>query len=181
MEIKDKLYFCHKSKDAKVGNGIHESIQNPNLYTQLSIIKDWRKILDNTFEYPFIYKGKTWKTVEHSLQGAKFLFASDRENITSTQMSNWFCLESGHNLGRVDGLTVKSQGNILLKKSELSEWKKEEEKILYEILLAKFTQSKNAKKTLLATNDAELWLISGSKHIRQIIMEQVRNSIKNIN
>ena len=61
----------------------------------------------------------------------------------------------------------------------MEDWLKIRDKVMKEILEAKFSQVDLAKTILLATNDAELWHSPGrTKAERQNILEEVRQIIK---
>jgi ribA/ribD-fused uncharacterized protein len=171
--MNDKLFYFSKSQDKPVGKGVNEYI-NSNIYKDLDEIKDWRKILSNFYEAPFIYKNKTYNTVEHAFQ-------SEKIRLVDIDKAEWFTLESKHVIGLGDGLIARqSRKLVLLDKDKLKIWDEIRDKIMEEIMYQKFTQISIAKKVLLATEDAELWHATArEKPSRQIPLENVRNRLNN--
>lgn len=75
----------------------------------------------------------------------------------------------------------KNRKIIILTTDELNKWNEIKDKIMYDILFAKFTQISIAKQVLLLTHDAIL--LHGSRGItisRQINLENIRNKLKYI-
>lgn len=149
--MKDRFVFYSKSADKAPGAGSNEYVENATVYTQLSQIKDWRKILGNFFECPFVYEGRTYQTVEHALQAKKF------EPIDRVLFES-FALESNSTLSQSDGLAArKMRKTIRLNPEQLQHWDQTKIGHVYNMHRAKFSQCPEAKKVLLATQDAELW------------------------
>ena len=85
----DQLLFFSKSADKQVGKGTNKTVTDYTIYEELNQIKNWRKILSNFYVSEFVYKGKTYKTVEHAFQGEKIV-------LVDKEKTNWFSVESGH-------------------------------------------------------------------------------------
>jgi predicted NAD-dependent protein-ADP-ribosyltransferase YbiA (DUF1768 family) len=67
--------FYEKSADKKPpGTGSGEKIEKQDLlqFTDLQIITNWRRMLDDEYVAPFTFDGKQWQTVEHYYQASKF-------------------------------------------------------------------------------------------------------------
>ena len=54
----DKLCYYSASKDVFPGQGSNEYVNNGSNYEDLSKNKNWRKVLSNFHEYPFIFNEK---------------------------------------------------------------------------------------------------------------------------
>jgi predicted NAD-dependent protein-ADP-ribosyltransferase YbiA (DUF1768 family) len=67
--------FYEKSADKKPpGTGSGEKIGKQDLlqFTDLQIVTNWRRMLDDEHVSPFTFDGKQWQTVEHYYQASKF-------------------------------------------------------------------------------------------------------------
>lgn len=67
--------FYEKSADKKPpGTGSGEKIGKQDLlqFTDLQIVTNWRRMLDDEYVVPFTFDGKQWQTVEHYYQASKF-------------------------------------------------------------------------------------------------------------
>ena len=67
--------FYEKSADKKPpGTGSGEKIGKQDLlqFTDLQIVTNWRRMLDDEYVSPFSFDGKQWQTVEHYYQASKF-------------------------------------------------------------------------------------------------------------
>jgi predicted NAD-dependent protein-ADP-ribosyltransferase YbiA (DUF1768 family) len=67
--------FYEKSADKKPpGTGSGEKIEKQDLlqFTDLQIVTNWRRMLDDEHVAPFTFDGKQWQTVEHYYQASKF-------------------------------------------------------------------------------------------------------------
>ena len=169
----DTLFYYSKSANKLAGKGVNEEVLNYKIYDELNKIKDWRKILSNLYIHEFIYEDKTYNSVEH-------VFQSKKIEIVDKEKAYWFCKNSGNDIGMGDGFIArKNRKLIILKPEELIIWNNIKYQVMYEILLAKFTQISIAKKVLLLTHNAIL--LHGARGIpicRQIELEQVRNELK---
>ena len=166
----DELFFFSNSADKKAGKGTNEYVDAEEDYTELNKIKDWRKILSNLYCGEFMYDNKTWNSVEHAFQSKKI-------ELVDKDQAYLFCKESGHEIGLGNGFIArKNRKLIILNKKQLITWNKIKHKIMYDILLEKFTQVPIAKQVLLLTRDAKL--MHGARGIsksEQIELEAVRN------
>lgn len=170
----DKLFFHSKSKNIYAGQGVNEYVSDYKIYEELNNIKDWRKILSNLYNHEFIYEDKIYNSVEHAFQSKKI-------EIVDKEKAYWFSKNSGNIIGISDGLIArKNRKLVILKSDDLIKWNEIKYKILYEILLAKFTQIPIAKQVLLLTHNAIL--LHGTRGIpisQQFQLEEVRKIIQN--
>ena len=94
------------------------------------------EFLSNFYLKDFEWDGKVWRSSEHAFQAHKATTPEDREYVRS-QRSPWYAKRVGRSINcRPD-------------------WEKIKRSVMYEILLAKFTDPK-LRQMLLDTGDAEL-------------------------
>ena len=143
------------------------------MYDELNKIHDWRRILSNLYYHEFIYDDKIYNSVEHAFQSKKI-------ELVDKDKAYWFCKDSGHIGTSKDGSIARENRKILvLTSKELNKWNDMKDKIMYDILLAKFTQIPIAKQVLLLTHDAIL--LHGTRMIpisRQYNLEKIRDELK---
>jgi ribA/ribD-fused uncharacterized protein len=166
----DQLFYFNKS----VGKGINEHVFNYNMYDELNKIHDWRRILSNFYSHEFIYDDKIYNSVEHAFQSKKI-------ELVDKDKAYWFCKDSGHVIGTSKDASIARENRkiIVLTSKELNKWNDMKDKIMYDILLAKFTQIPIAKQVLLLTHDAIL--LHGTRMIpisRQYNLEKIRDELK---
>lgn len=172
---KDTLFYFSKSAHKKVGKGVNEFVNNFSDYKELDKIKDWRKVLSNFYVSPFTWRGKTWNTVEHAFQSRKIELEDEKK-------SEWFTLESGHDIGKGDGnVARKNRKLVMLSVKNIKEWNNIKFHVMEEILYCKFSQNEFCKKVLLETKNAELLhsFGRGMKPQRVYELENVREILKN--
>lgn len=166
----DILYFYSGSSDKLPGKGVNEYVSNINNYKELANIKDWRKILSNFYEFPFIYKEKIYNTVEHAFQSEKIRLMDDK-------LADTFALDSDSSLSKGSGENARNNRKlVILSKDKLIMWDNIKNKVLRDILYEKFTQCDICKKVLLDTRKAELW--HGAPRVaksRQYDLEHIRS------
>ena len=172
MSSNDKLFFYSKSRDVAPGKGANESVEDPALYSELSSIKDWRKVLSNFHVYPFVYEGYTYKTIEHVFQ-AKKIELDDKDKAL------WFTMESGHEIGQGDGeVARKNRKLVKLDDNLIKVWGKMSNTVMQLAAIEKYKACQEARQVLKATNQAQLWhIVSRSKPIRFEHLEMIRNEI----
>jgi predicted NAD-dependent protein-ADP-ribosyltransferase YbiA (DUF1768 family) len=158
-----KLYFYNNSSDVMPGKSLGEKMPKNKMksFSKLSKIKNWRKKLDNYWVQPFILDDKTWASVEHYFQGSKFKndnpkfyekFSIDSKSSLSKNPAK--ARELGENKNKrpdyveIDRTYDKTVGNVNM----------------YTAQEAKFSQHKDLTKTLLATNNANLYYHRKGKH-----------------
>jgi len=165
MTEKDILCFYSGSADKLPGKGSGERVVNASVYNDLAQIPNWRRILSNFYFAPFIYAERKYNMVEHAFQAKKIEIA-DPDLAKSIA-----CKGTGLD-------ARKMRKCVILNNKQLSEWENKKNRIMFEILMAKFTQVEIAKKVLLATKNCQLYH-SGPriKKSRQHTLEAVRQFI----
>ncbi len=168
----DNLFFYSKSKDVAPGKGANEQVAVPSSYSNLSGVKHWRQVLSNFHYSPFQYDGYTWNTIEHVFQAKKIALANPEKAF-------WFTVESGHEIGKGDGIIArKNRKLVVLSKEHLEAWGKMKDRIMYEAALEKYRQNKSAAEVLKATNKAELWhIVMRGKPERFVHLEAIRDLV----
>ena len=170
-----KFFYFSKSADFPPGKGGNEFILSDNElnYQELANIKNWRHVLSNFYEGVFEFNGLHYKTVEHAFQGCKI-------SIANKEKGKQFALESNSSLANGNGASAqKNRKMVNLSEVQLAHWDNAKNKIMKDIMRAKFTQIDFAKTVLLATKNAQLW--HGTRCIpktRQLSLEQIRREIQ---
>jgi ribA/ribD-fused uncharacterized protein len=93
----------------------------------------------NFSPHPIKLDGKTWPTSEHYFQAMKFVGSPDEEEVRLAK-SPMIAARMG-----------RSRKRPLRK-----DWESVKDQIMYEAVLAKFTQHADLRETLLATGDAKI-------------------------
>lgn len=171
-QMQDKLCYFSKSKNVPAGKGIHEFINNPSDYEELNKINNWRKILSNFYIEPFIYKDKTYNSVEHAFQAQKI-------SLVDLETAYYFTLDSKHSIGLGDGVIARKNRKIVsLNKEQLKYWDSIKYNIMIDITKERIIQSENYRNVLNLTRNAELWhIISRKGIIRNKYLEDLRKNI----
>jgi ribA/ribD-fused uncharacterized protein len=134
------------------GKGAGESLESSaDTYKELKAMKGWRKILSNFAVTPFTWKGKRWNTVEHAFQAAKF-------ETLAPELFDSFSLTSDSELSKAGGDAARSERKALVFTSaQKAEWDVRSSSVMRELWEAKFSQSEEARRVLLLTENAQLW------------------------
>jgi predicted NAD-dependent protein-ADP-ribosyltransferase YbiA (DUF1768 family) len=177
--LKDKFVFYSKSPNKKPGDykghDWHEYVKDPKQYSELEK-NDWRKMLSNFYESPFILDDRVWNSVEHFFHAVKFRDLTNNKNNPNYKFYETFSLNSEKPWSKDPALSkmagkagrISAGGKIYDKKIEgekipkdvflRSDFYKGIDKTAMKLgFFAKFTQNKELKKVLLATKDAELY------------------------
>lgn len=172
MEQNDKLCYYSKSKDAKIGKGTNEFINNTSIYKELDKIKNWRQILSNFYTEPFIFENKMYNSVEHAFQSYKIA-------LVNKEKAEYFTLNSNHPIGLGDGhIAQKNRKLVILNKEQLQNWDNIKHDLMSKITLQRILQSETYKNVLLLTGKAELWhVISRKGIVRNKYLEDLRDSL----
>ena len=142
-------FYALSSLSSPPGKGTGETVDDTNVYKELSEHEGWRRILSNYSETPFVWKGLTWKTAEHAYRA----WHLETKNATIFQ---------------------KYSEGELPKASPI-----QNEEVLKSILHEKFTQNKKAKDILLLTGNAELWYAPPkSPKVHWTFLEEIREDLK---
>ena len=175
-DIRDTLFFYSKSARKPAGKGANESVANPEEYSQLNEITDWRKVLSNFYFAPFIYNGATYNTIEHALQ-------SEKIRLVEPEKAKWFSVESGNYIGQGDGFIArKNSKTVTLNEEDTLKWNEIKNTVLHTLLLAKFTQVIIARHVIISTRQAALLHRStrGGSIQRQFILEKIRSLLQEL-
>jgi predicted NAD-dependent protein-ADP-ribosyltransferase YbiA (DUF1768 family) len=171
MSKPDQLFFFSKSAHKPAGKGSNEYVAQPLDYKDLNAIPHWRKILSNFYVCPFQWNNRTWNSVEHAFQACKI-------GMVDPEKGEWFTLESGHEIGKGDGLVArKNRKLIVLNSMQLYKWNQIKSEKMEEILYAKFSQVDLAQKVLKCTRNATLLHSTRGPALRQVELENVRQKI----
>lgn len=168
----DKLCYYSKSRHAPVGKGQHEFVENPSLYDELDKIENWRRILSNFYTEPFVYKEKTYNSVEHVFQSYKIA-------LVNPEKAAYFTMESLHPIGQGDGaMAQKNRKLVVLNDAQLKHWDSIKHDLMTDITFQRILQSNTYKKVLLLTHHAELWHVVVRKGIvRNKYLEELRDGL----
>jgi predicted NAD-dependent protein-ADP-ribosyltransferase YbiA (DUF1768 family) len=168
----DKLCYYSKSKDALVGEGKNEFINDINQYEELNKISNWRRILSNFYVEGFIFEDKRYNSVEHAFQSYKIA-------LVDKEKAEYFTLDSGHPIGMGNGTTAqKNRKLVVLNAEQLAHWDGIKDNIMTEITRQRILQSDIYKNVLILTRDAQLWhVISRKGIIRNVYLEELRSSL----
>ena len=185
-------FYDKSNKKQKPGKAAGEHIPSEKIheFTDLAIIPDWRKKLDDEYVSAFTLDNKQWKTVEHYYQAAKFkkhnphfynMFSLDD---TSSDIAKDVKLARA--AGSQTGSFKKGKKQIPLRPSTVKidpdfygERKNEErERALY----AKFSQNEELKSLLILTRSATLkHYIPKQKADKDFLLMKVRTKIQREN
>jgi len=185
-------FYDKSNKKQKPGKAAGEHIPSEKIheFTDLAIIPDWRKKLDDEYVSAFTLDNKQWKTVEHYYQAAKFkkhnphfynMFSLDD---TSSDIAKDVKLARA--AGSQTGSFKKGKKQIPLRPSTVKidpdfygERKNEErERALY----AKFSQNEELKSLLILTRSATLkHYIPKQKAEKDFLLMKVRTKIQREN
>jgi ribA/ribD-fused uncharacterized protein len=102
--------------------------------------------LSNFYLAPLTWRGQKFSTSEHAYQWAKTDNPKEQKTILV------YVMESGYEMPTTPG-QAKRAGQIVTKRAD---WEEIRLDIMYDILIAKFTQNWDLRQKLLATGDAEL-------------------------
>jgi len=168
--MSDRLFFYSKSADKKPGKGANEWVSDPEKYRSLAAIPDWRKMLSNFDVNPFVFEGKTYRTIEHVFQSKKIA-------LVDPVKADYFTVESGHSIGQGDGVVAqKNRKLVILGKKELDTWFQMSQHVMESAARAKYSQCPEAMVVLISTGDAELWhVVSRKKPVRFEHLERIRS------
>jgi predicted NAD-dependent protein-ADP-ribosyltransferase YbiA (DUF1768 family) len=156
--------FYSKSQNAKPGKGSGEKIPKERIldFSELASIPNWRRTLSNFYllDEPFVLDGKRWRSVEHYYHASKFKrdnldfyaqFSVDSASKISEDPA--MAKAAGGKTGKYKGVQVRPK-DIKMDPDFFTSKRNELE--MYRGQMAKYKTDEEARKVLLATNDAKL-------------------------
>lgn len=173
----DKTIFivCNEKKEQKPpGKEPSEAIPKNRIddFTALAKIPNWRQMLCNDYEAPFMLDNIEWKTVDHYLIASQY-----RHQSMVNEFANYQKAFEIHKSKKYNGKKIPTD----------EDYKQREKQEMYHALYAKFTQHPELSRVLHATNDAKL-LYRVNKQVkvdftelmwlRQTLREYVHHSLK---
>jgi predicted NAD-dependent protein-ADP-ribosyltransferase YbiA (DUF1768 family) len=163
---KKTVFMFHQFSDAhpKAGKGSGETTDNLLKYKQLNSIKDWRKMLDDTWAAPFTVDGNKWNSVAHYYMAAQFKkgfpdyalkYAIESNSPISTSVKAakeeyTNTLKTKKSLLQPDVKLATDPDFFTIRENPIFESERKK------ALEAKFGQNLDLKKTLLETQQAKL-------------------------
>lgn len=154
-------------------------------YIKLESIKNWRKLLSDSYIEPFELDDKKWASVEHYYNASKFI-------KNNKDFYDKFSLDSNSELSKNSELAISNGTNDGFYNDKLVRDKKinidrdfydgRNKTVLLKALDAKFRQNEQLKKTLLETKNAKLLKYFNKKSpIIYYELMEVRSNIRNDN
>jgi len=177
------------NKKLKPGKGDNEKIDLNKIheYSDLAIVKDWRKMLDDDYVSIFTLENKKWKTVEHYYQAAKFkkhnphFYNQFSLDDTTSDIAKDVGLAKA--AGSQYGLFKKGKKEISIRPNTVhidpdfygARKTEERERALY----AKFSQNQELKYMIIATKNAVLQhFIPKQKAEKDYLLMKVRAKLQ---
>lgn len=173
--MSDILYFCNtepvRAALAAPGKGTYEAA-DPQKYASLATIPAWRWVLSNLSESRFTYRGEDYMSAEHAIQQARVrvMYPDNVDFVVGGCVDN-----SGDEARRA----AHGQPLYRFKSAhQTHRWNRMKERVITEVLYAKFTQCTIPRLVLLGTGSAQLWSgAQGHKKMRNVCLERVRDLI----
>jgi translation initiation factor 2 beta subunit (eIF-2beta)/eIF-5 len=183
------VFIYHSLSNAKpiAGKGSGETIDDNSIvdFTQLNHKKNWRRMLDDSWEAPFMLHGKRWKTVQHYCLASQFkkgfpdfyeTFSLDSDSHISKDLSK--AKIAGSKTGSLKGKTYRD-ANIKIDQDYYNvgiDSRKHTER--YDALEAKFTQNLDLKEVLSLTYPGKLVrFVKGRTPETDVSLMKVRKSV----
>lgn len=185
-------FYAKSDPKPKAGKGTGEKIPDIRLldFIELNKIKDWRRMLDDSWSTKFTIDGKQWQTVEHYFLGSQF-----RKGFPDFYKQ--FSLDSGSDISKDMELArsageksavrkdVVHNGIVLRPKTttidaDFYEVKAEPRHEIERGLAveAKFTQNLDLKRVLLETKNAKLVkFVRSHPPVPDILLMKLRKSL----
>lgn len=152
----DKFQVWSKSADKEPGKGTGEYVKSIWRYKELGKIKNWRRMLSNTYSSTFQLDDYIWNSVEDFYQASKF---RDLDNEESYNLYKTFTINGINSSSTNISKVVKIPKNVSIRQDFITEGIGK--KAIVIALFAKFTQNDELKNVLLNTKDAEIWHFNG--------------------
>jgi hypothetical protein len=156
---KDVFVFKSNSADKAPGKGVNEHLVKGHTYTELSKIKDWRRMLSNFDVAEFDWSGEgvlpepfppmtRWNSIEHAFQGSKHWWKGHKKEALRFTLAG--------DIGKGDGAEAQ-KNRKLVKISDMTGWDELSWKVMASAAEAKYTQNPERMRMLKATAPAELF------------------------
>ena len=173
----------------KPGKGANEKIPSHKIhdYTDLAVIPDWRKKLDDEYISTFNLENKSWKTVEHYYQAAKFKKHNphfyNQFSLDDTKSDIAKDVGLAKAAGSQYGIYKKGKKEISIRPNTIridpdfygSRKTEERERALY----AKFSQNDELKHLLISTKNSVLQhFIPKQKAEKDYLLMKVRSKLQ---
>jgi len=177
------------SKSIRPGKGENEKIDLNKIheYTDLAVVKDWRKMLDDDYVSIFTLENKKWKTVEHYYQAAKFKKHNphfyNKFSLDDTKSDIAKDVGLAKAAGSQYGIYKKGKKDIPIRPNTINidpdfygaRKTEEREHALY----AKFSQNQELKYMIIATKNAVLQhFIPKQKAEKDYLLMKVRAKLQ---
>jgi hypothetical protein len=181
----NRLTFHQYSKNRLPGKGTNEMISNEDIhsYSHLHKYKDWRKILDDSYEKNRLITidNRYWKSVEHYLLACPYKKRFDELYLKFSQSMNGDQPTDISDSLMIARKSIQPNGVLVdgtLVHGICDEIEKIEER--KKALQSKFTNP-DCRDILLATNDALLYhFISGKPPEQDLLLMEIRNEKKKL-
>ncbi len=158
-EEKTVFVFKSNSADKAPGKGVNEQLAKGHTFTELSKIKDWRRMLSNFDVTEFDWSGEgvlpepfpaktRWNSIEHAFQGAKHWWKGHKKDALRFTLSG--------DIGKGDGAEAQ-KNRKLIKIDDMTGWDELSWKVMASAAEAKYTQNPERMRMLKATAPAELF------------------------
>ena len=158
-EEKTVFVFKSNSADKAPGKGVNEQLAKGHTFTELSKIKDWRRMLSNFDVTEFDWSGEgvlpepfpaktRWNSIEHAFQGAKHWWKGHKKDALRFTLSG--------DIGKGDGAEAQ-KNRKLIKIDDMAGWDELSWKVMASAAEAKYTQNPERMRMLKATAPAELF------------------------
>jgi hypothetical protein len=174
----DLLLFYSKSKDYVPGRLHQEYVDNPDDYSELNTISNWRHVLSNFYAFDFTVEVApdtvlTFRTIEHGFHYFKIHLANPLRAFE-------FALESGTSLSKGSGADAqRARKMVILSVPLLRIWDQQKERTMELLAKCRYSQDPHSKRVLLLTKRAQLWHIVPRKApVRFTHLECIRDELK---
>jgi len=156
---KSVFVFKSNSADKAPGKGVNEQLAKGQVFTELSKIKDWRRMLSNFDVSEFDWSGEgilsepfpaktRWNSIEHAFQGAKHWWKGHKKEAMRFTLSG--------DIGKGDGAEAQ-KNRKLVKIDDMEGWDELSWKVMASAAEAKYMQNPERMRMLKATAPAELF------------------------
>jgi hypothetical protein len=151
--------FKSNSADKAPGKGVNEHLVKGQTFTELSKIKDWRRMLSNFDVAEFDWTGEgvlpepfppttRWNSIEHAFQGSKHWWKGHKKEALRFTMAG--------DIGKGDGAEAQ-KNRKLVKIDDMDGWDELSWKVMASAAEAKYIQNPERMRMLKATAPAELF------------------------